>query len=241
MRTVHEVSQQTGVSIRTLRYYDSIGLLRPSRITESGYRLYDDSALARLQTILLFKALAFPLKEIRRILESPSFDPAQALEQQIELLTLQKEHITRLISFARGIQLTGVNNMDFSAFDTSKLDAYAAQAKALWGKTDAYREFEDKSRGRKEDEQTRIDAGLMEIFSRFGALKHLPPHSAEAQEAVHALQQYITENYYRCTPQILSSLGAMYAAEGEMKDNIDKAGGPGTAEFAAKAIESAVQ
>lgn len=241
MQTVHEISKQTGVSIRALHYYDSIGLLRPSRVSESGYRLYDDSALARLQTILLFKALGFPLKEIRRILESPNFRPDQALEQQIALLKLQKERITKLISFARGIQLTGVNNMDFSAFDTSKIDSYAAQAKALWGKTDAYREFEEKAQGRKEDEQKRIDEGLMEIFVRFGALKHLPPQSAEARETVEALQQYITQNYYHCTPQILSSLGAMYAADGEMKDNIDKAGGPGTAVFAAKAIECALQ
>ena len=79
MQTVHEISKQTGVSILALHYYDSIGLLRPSRVSESGYRLYDDSALARLQTILLFKALGFPLKEIRRILESPNFRPDQAL------------------------------------------------------------------------------------------------------------------------------------------------------------------
>ena len=111
----------------------------------------------------------------------------------------------------------------------------------MWGKTDAYREFEEKAQGRKEDEQKRIDEGLMEIFVRFGALKHLPPQSAEAHETVEALQQYITQNYYHCTPQILSSLGAMYAADGDMKDNIDKAGGPGTAVFAAKAIECALQ
>ena len=86
MLTVHEVSKLTGVSIRTLQYYDEIGLLSPASYTEAGYRLYDDSALERLQQILLFRELEFPLKEIRRIIDAPDFDQARALEQQIELL-----------------------------------------------------------------------------------------------------------------------------------------------------------
>ena len=111
MMTVHEVSRLSGVSIRTLQYYDSIGLLKPSDYTESGYRLYDDTALERLQMILLFRELEFPLKEIQTIIESPCFDRKKALEQQIQLLMLKKEHIENLISLARGIKNTGVNNM----------------------------------------------------------------------------------------------------------------------------------
>ena len=126
MRTVHEVSKQTGVSIRTLQYYDKIGLLHPAEYTESGYRLYDDTSLEKLQQILLFRELEFPLKEIQRIINSPSFDKNKALEQQITLLELKKEHLDNLISFARGLKLTGVDYMgDFEAFDTSKLDEYA--------------------------------------------------------------------------------------------------------------------
>ena len=90
MKTVKEVSELTGVSIRTLHYYDSIGLLRPTEITESGYRLYDDTALERLQQILLFRELQFPLKEIKEILDSPNFDKDKCLEQQITLLQLKK-------------------------------------------------------------------------------------------------------------------------------------------------------
>ena len=89
MKTVKEISKITGVSVRTLHHYDAIGLLKPTAKTPAGYRLYDDTALERLQQILLFRELQFPLKEIQSILDSPSFNPAQALEQQIHLLELQ--------------------------------------------------------------------------------------------------------------------------------------------------------
>ena len=88
MMTVNEVSKLTGVSIRTLHYYDEMGLLHPAVTTDSGYRMYDDTNLERLQDILLFRELEFPLKEIKRIIDSPDFDRKQALEQQIEMLTL---------------------------------------------------------------------------------------------------------------------------------------------------------
>ena len=101
MRTVHEVSKLTGVSIRTLHYYDRIGILHPTETTLSGYRLYDDTALERLQCILLFRELQFPLKEIKRILDSPNFDRNRALDQQIALLELRMERLGDLIDLAR--------------------------------------------------------------------------------------------------------------------------------------------
>ena len=124
MKTVNEVSKLTGVSIRTLQYYDKIGLLHPTEYTESGYRLYDDTALEMLQQILLFRELEFPLKEISRIISSPNYDRNKALEQQITLLTLKKEHLDNLIDLSRGIKLLGVKNMDFTAFDKQKIDEY---------------------------------------------------------------------------------------------------------------------
>lgn len=153
MMTVNEVSKLTGVSIRTLQYYDKIGLLNPTGYTQAGYRLYDDTALEKLQQILLFRELEFPLKDIKIIMESPSFDRSKALDQQITLLTLKKEHIENLIDLARGIKMIGVKNMDFSAFDTSKIDEYAAQAKAEWGTTAEYHEYEEKAKGRTNEQQ----------------------------------------------------------------------------------------
>lgn len=237
MKTVKEVSKLTGVSIRTLHYYDSIGLLHPTTTTASKYRLYDDTALERLQHILLFRELEFPLKEIKVILDSPNFDRDKALKQQIDLLTMKKEHLENLITYAREIKTMGVKTMTFSAFDTQKMDEYAAQAKATWGNTSAYQEFEKKNSGRSAKDAKMINENLMKLFVGFGQLLSEKPESNTVQAQVKNLQDYITEYFYTCTPEILSGLADLYAGGGEMTENIDKAGGVGTAEFAASAIK----
>ena len=237
MKTVNQVSRLTGVSVRTLHHYDAIGLLKPTQVTESGYRLYDDVALARLNTILLFRELEFPLKQIGEILDAPGFDPVSALEDQIRLLELRREQLEKLIAHARQIQKTGVISMDFSAFDHSKQDQYAAEAKRRWGNTDAYREYAQKTTGQSPEEQQAAGSDLMAIFARMGAIRSTDPASPEAQALVKELQDFITAHYYTCTRQILKGLGMMYIAGDEMTKNIDKAGGEGTAQFAHEAIE----
>ena len=171
MMTVNEVSKLTGVSIRTLQYYDTIGLLKPSEYTESGYRLYDDTVLERLQQILLFKELEFSLKEIKEIMDAPNFDREKALEQQIELLTLKKEHLENLIDFARGIKTIGVKKMDFTVFDTKKIDEYSKRAKEQWGETSEYRECEEKFKNMSNVQQKDVVNSFMMIFAEFGKLK----------------------------------------------------------------------
>ncbi len=234
---VNEVSKLTGVSIRTLQYYDRIGLLHPAKYTEAGYRLYDDAALETLQQILLFRELEFPLKDIKEIISSPDFDRRKALDQQIELLRLKKEHIENLIDLAREIKLSGVKKLTFDAFDTKKIDEYAAQAKASWGTTPAYKEFEEKSKGRTKEEDKKIYQGMIDLFAQFGQIRDTDPASGEAQALVKKLQDHITEHMYTCTKEILSGLGKMYAAGGEFTQNIDSYGGEGTAVFASRAIE----
>lgn len=238
MMTVNEVSKLTGVSIRTLQYYDKIGLLPPAKYTESGYRLYDDRALEKLQQILLFRELEFPLKDIKVIMDNPNFDRSKALEQQITLLTLKKEHLENLIDLARGIKAIGVNKMDFTAFDTSKLDEYAAQAKASWGNTPEYLEFEEKSKNRTDQDDKVISTQMMAIFTEFGTMLEFNTSSEKVQAQVKKLQDFITENFYKCSNEILYSLGSMYAGGGEFTENIDQAGGKGTAEFVFKAIKN---
>ena len=236
MMTVHEVSKLTGVSIRTLQYYDKIGLLRPAQYTDAGYRLYDDAALETLQQILLFRELEFPLKDIGEIIGSPDFDRSKALEQQIELLTLKKEHIENLIDLAKGIKAMGVRELTFDAFDTRKIDEYAAQAKASYGKTAAYKEYEEKSKGRTKAEYSKISVQFMEIFAEFGAIRDTDPASEEAQALVKKLQDFITKHFYTCTDEILSGLSKMYAGGGDFTTNIDNYGGKGTAEFVRDAV-----
>ena len=236
MMTVNEVSKLTGVSIRTLQYYDNIGLLKPAEYTESGYRLYDDAALERLQQILLFRELEFPLKDIKEIVTGADFDKKKALEQQIELLELRKEHIENLISMCRDLKKRGVRKLDFKAFDTSKLDEYAKKAKEQWGDTPEYKEFAKKSKGRSKQDEESMMADFMKVFEEFGTMKDKDPKSDKVQAQVKKLQAFITENFYNCTDEILSGLGKMYAAGGEFTDNIDKMGGKGTAEFVSDAI-----
>lgn len=237
MMTVNEVSKLTGVSIRTLQYYDKIGLLHPAEYTGSGYRMYDDASLERLQQILLFKELEFPLKEIKEIINSSDFDRNKALEQQITLLEMKKEHLENLILFARGIHGIGVKTMDFSVFDTRKMDEYAAKAKEAWGQTAEYREYEEKRKDCTKEEEQKMLVEFMGVFKRFGELMHLAPEDEEVQKQVKVLQEFITENFYTCTKEILSQLGKMYAGGGSMTENIDAAGGTGTGEFANRAIE----
>ena len=207
-------------------------------MTEAGYRLYDDRALGKLQTILLFRELQFPLKEIRDMLSAADFDPMAALDDQIQLLELQREHLDQLIEHARKIQKTGVMNMDFKPYDTEKLDAYAQEAKQRWGHTDAWRESQEKSKGKSTAEQAAEADGLMDIFRRLGQYRQGDPAAAEAQALVAELQSYISAHYYNCTDQILFGLGHLYAAGDEMNENIDRAGGAGTGDFARRAIEA---
>ena len=231
MKTVKEVSRITGVSVRTLHHYDAIGLLKPTKITDAGYRLYDDTALERLQAILFLRELEFSLEEIRKILSQPGFDFKAALADQIRLLELRKQHLDNLISHARNIQKTGVIPMNFKPFDKSEMANYAAEAKAKWDKTEAYKEFEKKAPG-----QQQADA-LMAIFAEFGPVRQLDPASSEVQALVAKVQNHISQNYYNCTKQILAGLGQMYVADDRLKANIDRAGGAGTAEFVSRAIE----
>lgn len=238
MMTVHEVSKRTGVSIRALHHYDQIGLLPATEITAAGYRLYDDTALERLQYILLFKELEFPLKDIRDILNSPDFDQEKALEQQIHLLELKKKRLDSLLDLARGIKKIGVKAMSFEAFDTKKIDEYAAQAKTSWGHTKAYREYEEKAKGRTKEDQQKLNVEMMTIFAELGKVKDMPCDTPEPRALIRELQEHISAHYYQCTDEILLSLGQMYAAGGEFTENIDRTGGEGTAVFACKAIEA---
>lgn len=241
MRTVNEVSKLTGVSVRTLHHYDAIGLLKPTKITDAGYRLYDDASLERLQNILLFRELQFPLKEIGAILDSPGFAPKEALKQQIKLLELKRARLDALIDFAREIQEGGENKMNFNAFDRTEIDQYAEEVKERWGATEAYNEYVQKAKGKTRKELDMTADELRNLFAELGSLRQLAPDEKEVQEKVRELQEFISANYYNCTTDILSGLGQMYVSDERFKKNIDELGGEGTAEFVRQAISIYVQ
>ncbi len=236
MYTVHEVSKQSGVSVRTLHHYDAIGLLKPASVTRAGYRLYDEACLQRLQCILFFRELDFSLNEIREILDDPGYDPQEALTQQIHLLEMRRDRLERIIKQANNMKKKGASAMGFKIFDKTLIEEYKQEAKEKWGGTKAFQESEQKSAGRTPEQENQIVQGLMEVFREFGDIRRSAPDSPAAQAKAAQLQQYISEHYYFCTKEILKNLGQMYAEDERFRSRIDRTGGEGTAEFAAKAI-----
>ncbi len=234
MMTVNRVSKLSGVSVRTLHYYDEIGLLTPALTTDAGYRMYDETNLFRLQQILLFKELEFSLKDIKKIIDSPDFDINEVLSEQIKLLTLKKQHLTDLISFAKRVKSKGGSIMNFEVFNNEK---YKAEVKEKWGNTNEFCEYEKKTADYSFEKQKLLANEMMNIFKEFGDKKEISPSDGDVLSLVKKLQDFISANYYTCSKNILAQLGEMYDAGGEMTDNIDAAGGKGTAKFAAKAIE----
>lgn len=238
MKTVNEVCRLAGISPRTLHYYDQKGLLPPAEISPSGYRLYNEESLSRLRTILLFKELDFSLKEIKDILDNPSFDRREALLQQRELLRCRKKRIEKLIALAESMIEKGDYEMDFSAFDKTEAKRLAEEAKQKWGKTAAYAEYEKNTEGKTDMQMNEKEAALMRQFSEIGKFKDFAPESEEAQAAAESLRQFISKNFYNCTPEIFEGLGEVYIADDRFKANIDAAGGEGTAEFISRAIKA---
>ena len=232
---IKKFAELTGVSVRTLHYYDEIGLLKPSIVDRfTGYRYYDESSVLRMQEILFYRELDFSLKSIAEILSSPNYDREKALKEQKKLLTLKKERLERLIlSIDNAVK--GENVM--SAFDNSEFEAYKSEDKEKWGNTEAYAEFSEKTKDYSKERFADINTGLEYIFRDFAELMKsgAEPISAEAQALVKKLQKYITENYYTCNDEILKGLGQMYIADERFKNNIDKYA-DGTAEFASEAI-----
>ena len=238
---INEFAKLTGVSVRTLHYYDEIGLLKPAFVDEqNGYRFYDENSLLRMQEILFYRELDFPLKSILEILSSPDYDKQKALAEQRKLLELKKKRLERIIDALDGATKGKVT---MAAFDNSDYETarkqYEVEAKERWGETEAYKEHAEKTAKYTKDKWQDVNDGLMAVFAKFAeCMKNgNTADSDDAQALVKELQDYITENYYTCTKEILAGLGQMYVADERFKTNIDK-NGDGTAEFVSKAIEN---
>ena len=239
---IREFAKLTGVSVRTLHFYDEIGLLKPSSVDEqNGYRFYDEDSLTRMQEVLFYRELDFPLKEIRMILSSPDYDKQNALKKQKHLLTLKKERLERLISALDGAMKGEIVNMD--VFDNSEFEAkreeYAKEAKEKWGDTTAYKESTEKTADYSADKWKQVNSARDERGAECADCKRkgFAPDSKGAQELAKKWQDFITENYYTCTKEILAGLGEMYVADERFLQNIDRHG-DGTAQFMSDAIKA---
>ena len=237
---INEFAKLTGVSVRTLHYYDEIGLLKPAFVDEqNGYRFYDENSLLRMQEILFYRELDFELKSISEILSSPNYDKQKALAEQRKLLILKKERLERIIN---ALDEAEKGKITMKAFDNSEYETarkqYETEAKQRWGETDAYKEHAEKTANYSKDKWQEVNEGLMSVFAKFAECMQNgnSADSDKAQALVIELQDYITDNYYTCTNEILSGLGQMYVADERFKNNIGKHA-VGTAEFVSGAIK----
>ncbi|MEV4625738.1 MerR family transcriptional regulator [Micromonospora sp. NPDC049523] len=218
---VGKVARIAGVTVRTLHHYDEIGLLSPSGRTGAGYRRYDDADLERLQQILFYRELGFPLEEINAIVDDPESNPTEHLRRQHELLTgriRRLREIVTVIEFAMeakkmGIQLTPEERFEvFGDFDP---DEHAAEAEQRWGDTDAYRESNRRTSQYGKDDWLRNKAENAEWGRRFVALMDTgaPADSPAAMALAEEHRQLISRWFYECTYEIHTGLADMYLAD----------------------------
>lgn len=237
-RSIGEAAARAGVSVRTLHHYDAIGLLAPSGVTPAGYRLYDEAAMAKLEQILFFKELGFPLEQIRDIMAHPAYDAREAMRRQKALLEMQRARLDAMIA-RLGEALLGQGTPRPEVFDMKEIERmkaqYADEAKARWGETDAYAQSEARTGAYGAGDWAAIQAGMDERMAAFAAVRDLAPDDARVQALVSDWQRYITDHFYSCTDEILEGLGQMYEADERFRQNIDRHG-EGTASCMARAI-----
>ncbi|MDD3193428.1 MAG: MerR family transcriptional regulator [Oscillospiraceae bacterium] len=240
MKTVKEVSNLAGISVRTLHYYDQIGLLHPATVTESGYRLYGAQQLQRLQQILFLRELRFPLKEIGQILSNPTFEPHEALQKHRQLLVLQRDRLNTLIGLMdqtmKGEITMSLNALNHAPLEETR-EKYAAEVRERWGNTDAYLQSEERARHYSKNDWHQMQAGMEDIFRAFAALaaQKADPACQAAQDLTSRWQRYINEHFYDCSPEILAGLGEMYLQDARFTESLNQYG-EGRASFVSNAI-----
>ncbi|MCY1021386.1 MerR family transcriptional regulator [Pyxidicoccus sp. MSG2] len=241
--TVSQVARLAKVSVRALHHYDEIGLLSPSERSEAGYRLYTQADLQRLQQVLFFRELEFPLEEIRRILGDPSFDLRSALRMQRQLLSERAARLDALLGAVDSAldALEKGKTMDqekmFEAFGDFDPTKYEAEVKERWGDTEAYRESARRSaRYTKQDwqemkaELDRIQQALAEQLDAGRA-----PSEPAAMDLAEQWRQHISKWFYPCSYAMHRGLGEMYVSDSRFMENIDRVK-PGLARFTRDAI-----
>lgn len=238
--TIGEAAKRAGISVRTLRHYDAIGLLKPSSETRSGYRLYDEEALLELEQILYFKELGFALEDIADMMRAPDYDARAAMARQRDMLLAQRRRLDRMIERLEEA-ISGGGRARPEVFDMSEIETmkarYAQEAKDRWGQTDAWKESEQRTSGYGKAEWGCVQQEMDALMRAFADVRDLDVHDARVQALAAQWQEMISRNFYTCTKEILAGLGQMYMADERFKANIDRHG-EGTAVCMAKAIEA---
>ncbi len=213
--TVSGLAKLAGISVRTLRYYDQIGLLKPSFIKENGYRHYEERELLRLQQILFFRELDFPLREIAELMKAPGFDMAAALSEQRNMLLMKKERLAKLIvTIEKTIRtMKGGDYMKnddlFASFDDAKMKEYMEEAKRRWGHTEAYRQSMERTKHwTKEDYEKEKKRG--EDFTKI--LTGVMDEDIKSEKVQALIQKHYDSinRFYDCPLDVYRGIGQMY-------------------------------
>ncbi|QKG85513.1 MerR family transcriptional regulator [Kroppenstedtia pulmonis] len=237
---VREVADLVGISIRTLHHYDEIGLLRPKRTSESGYRFYSDDDLETLQQILFFKELDFPLKRIKEILQSPLFDRQEALELHRKMLLEKRRRLDQMIATVdKTIQHTKGeiemgNKERFEGFDFSH-NPYEQEARERWG-SDMVDKANAKVANMSKEEKEDFSQTFNAIYRKLADLRHVSPASTEAQDAIKEWYDFLNNNSgHIYTLDAFKGLGQLYVEDERFTKNIDQFG-EGLAAFMCEAM-----
>ncbi len=237
--TIGEAAAMCGVTVRTLRYYASIGLLSPSEVGESGYRYYDDERIAVLQQIVFYRDLGLSLNEIGSILSRRDNCPVDTLVKHRELLILERKRLDGLIA-AVDSTIGGYTMKDERYVSREEMNEkrkqYAEEARRLYGETEEYKESERRSAERSGGEKDDVERAAEEIFRVFAEIREMEPGCERAQELVERWRGHISEYHYPCSVEILACLGQMYVGDERFRENLDRFG-EGTAAFMSQAIE----
>ncbi len=213
--TVKQMAKMAGVSARTLHYYDEIGLLRPRRNPDNGYRLYGRTAVLRLQQILFLRELGLSLEEIQALLDRPDYNLLQALQGHRQALLARQERLERLIgTVERTISyLKGSIEMEskqlFEGFSEEKQKEYEEEARQRWGDTDAYRESQRRWKSYTDDDKRKIGEEGEAAYRAILAAMPYGPASPQAQEGIARWHQHL-RYFYEPTQEILLGLAEMY-------------------------------
>ncbi|MEU5524003.1 MerR family transcriptional regulator [Streptomyces sp. NPDC047860] len=236
--SVGQVAGFAGVTVRTLHHYDGIGLLVPGERSGAGHRRYSDADLDRLQQILFYRELGFPLEEVAVLLDDPDADPRAHLRRRHEVLTVRIERLRKMaaaVEQAMEARRMGINltpEEKFEVFGDFDPDAYEEEVQERWGNTDAYRQSQQRTASYSKEDWQRIQRESDELTRRFVGLMEAgePADSEAAMDAAEAHRQEISRNYYECGHEMHTRLGDMCVTDERFTRNIDQAK-PGLAAY----------
>lgn len=225
--TVNQLARLAGVSVRTLHHYDQIGLLSPSYIKENGYRYYEKKELARLQQILFFRELEFPLGQIKQMLDAPNFNALQAMKDQKKLLEMEKKRVDGLIrTISNSIESMKQNKQQddeemFGGLTRKQMEEYKEEARQRWGGTEAWKQSQERTKHWTKEDYNRIAKEQDAFFTGIVAIMDKGPTSQEAQEKMEEFFQSM-QQFYDCSYEIFRGLGQMYVADKRFTATFDK-------------------